>query len=119
MSERDKPEVVSYFAEREAASCRVETQGGSVYWLSEPDDSGTRWVVREHLQSSDTNTMVMQKFSQSKERLDLGDKFRARLGGDIQQGMPFVLEVREHDTRILSEVVVAIEVGNIPEMIFR
>ncbi len=63
--------------------------------------------------------MVMQKFSQSKDRVDFGDKFRGRLTGDIQQGMPFVLEVPEHDTRILSEVVVAIEVGNIPEMIFR
>jgi hypothetical protein len=110
---------VEYFSERDGSCCRLETQGGTVYWLSEADASGLRWVVREHLQSSDTNTMVMQKFSQTKDRLDLGDKFRGKLAGDIQQGMPFVLEVPEHDTRILSEVVVAIEVGNIPEMIFR
>ena len=89
-----------------------------MYWLSEADDDGYRWVVREHLQSSDTNTMVMQKFSSSKESLDLGDKFRGRLAGDVQAGMPFVLEVSDRETRILSEVVVAIEVGNVPEMIF-
>jgi hypothetical protein len=119
MSERDTPKGVDFFSERDPSSCRLETQGGTVYWLSEADDDGMRWVVREHLQSSDTNTMVMQKFSQTKDRLDLGDKFRGKLAGDIQQGMPFVLEVPEHETRILSEIVVAIEIGNIPEMIFR
>ena len=108
----------NFFSERDPASCRVETQGGSVYWLSEADDDGYRWIVREHLQSSDTNTMVMQKFSSSKESLDLGDKFRGRLAGDVQAGMPFVLEVSDRETRILSEVVVAIEVGNVPQMIF-
>ncbi len=106
------------FSERDPSSCRVETQGGSVYWLSEPDGDGYRWVVREHLQSSDSNTMVMQKFSSSKESLDLGDKFRGKLAGDVQAGMPFVLEVSGRETRILSEVVVAIEVGNVPQMIF-
>ncbi len=89
-----------------------------MYWLSEADDDGYRWVVREHLQSSDSNTMVMQKFSSSKESLDLGDKFRGRLAGDVQSGMPFVLEISDRETRILSEVVVAIEVGNVPQMIF-
>lgn len=118
MSQEQRSERVEFFSEQDTSSCRLETQGGTVYWLSEAADDRFRWVVREHLQSSDTNTMVMQKFSQTKDRLDLGDKFRARLAGDIQQGMPFVLEVPEHDTRILSEVVVAIEVGNIPEMIF-
>jgi hypothetical protein len=119
MSDGDSSQVVTLFAEREPVSCRVETQGGTVYWISDPDPNGMRWVVREHLQSSETNTMVLQKFSNTKERLDLGDKFRCRLGGDIQQGMPFVLDVTDHETRILSEPVVAIEVGNIPEMIFR
>ena len=106
------------FRERDPASCRIETQGGSVYWLSEADDEGYRCIVREHLQSSDTNTMVMQKFSSTNESLDLGDKFRGRLAGDVQAGMPFVLEVSGRETRILSEVVVGIEVGNVPQMIF-
>jgi hypothetical protein len=119
MSERDRPKELEFFAERNPASCRVETQGGTVYWLSETDEDGSRWIVREHLQSSDTNTMVMQKFSHTKASLDLGDKFRGRLAGDIQQGMPFVIEIPERETRILSEIVVTIEVGNIPEMIFR
>ena len=114
----DSPAQGNFFAERDPSSCRVETQGGSVYWLSEADDDGYRWIVREHLQCSDTNTMVMQKFSSSKESLDLGDKFRGRLAGDVQAGMPFVLEISERETRILSEVVVAIEVGNVPQMIF-
>ena len=107
----------NFFSERDPSSCRVETQGGSVYWLSEADEDGFRWVVREHLQT-DTNTMVMQKFSSSKESLDLGDKFRGKLAGDVQAGMPFVLEISGRETRILSEVVVAIEVGNVPQMIF-
>jgi hypothetical protein len=33
--------------------------------------------------------------------------------------MPFIIEVTEHETRILSEIVVGIEIGNVPEMIFR
>ena len=119
MSECAKPQGLDFFSERNPASCRIETQGGTVYWLSEADDEGYRWIVREQLQSSDTNTMVMQKFSHSKDSLDLGDKFRGRLAGDIQQGMPFIIEVTEHETRILSEIVVGIEVGNVPEMIFR
>ena len=115
MSEENKG---SFFSERDFSSCRVETQGGSVYWLSESGDDGYRWVVREHLDAMDTNTMVMQKFSSSKESLDLDDKFRGRLAGDVQTGMPFVLEVSGRETRILSEVVVAIEVGNVPQAIF-
>jgi hypothetical protein len=108
----------NFFPAEEPSSCRIETQGGTVYWLSEPHDDGYRWVVREHLKSSDTNTMVMQRFSHSTESLDLGDKFRGKLGGDVQIGMPLVLEVFNRETRILSEVVVAIEVGNVPQMIF-
>ena len=118
MTERAKQEELTYFSEREALSCRVETQGGTVYWLSEPDEAGYRWIVREHLRNSDTNTMVMQKFSASQERLDLGDKFRATLGGDVVIGLPFVLEVKNRDTRILTEAVVTIEVGNVPAMVF-
>jgi hypothetical protein len=60
----------------------------------------------------------MQPITSTKEALDLGDKFRCRLGGDVVIGLPFVLEVTGRETRILSEVVVAIEVGNVPEMIF-
>ena len=111
-------EKVQTFEESNTGSCRIETEGGTVYWLSPPDDDNNRWVVREHLRNSETNTMVMQPITSSKDGLDLGDKFKARLGGDIVIGLPFVLEVNSQETRILSEVVVAIEVGNVPEMIF-
>lgn len=107
-----------HFLESRREGCRIETQGGTVYWLSEADDDATRWIVREHLKTSDTNTMVMHKFSKKQRELDLGDKFRGRLSGDVQIGMPFVLEVVDCETRILSEPVVAIEVGNVPTMIF-
>ncbi len=111
-------EGVRVFSETDPSSCRIETQGGTVYWLSEAGTNGIRWVVREHLKSSETNTMVMQKFATSQEPLDLGDKFRATLGGDVVIGLPFVLEVKNRDTRILTEAVVTIEVGNVPEMVF-
>lgn len=118
MSANEDPANFRVFSENEPTSCRIETQGGTVYWLSEADPDGSRWVVREHLKSSDTNTMVMQRFSASQERLDLGDKFRASLGGDVIVGLPFVLEMKSRDTRILTEAVVSIEVGNVPAMIF-
>jgi len=118
MSGEENSSGCRVFSETDPTSCRIETQGGTVYWLSEAGPDGIRWVVREHLKSSVTNTMVMQKFSSSQERLDLGDKFRATLGGDIVIGLPFVLEVKNRDTRILTEAVVTIEVGNVPEMVF-
>ncbi len=119
MSEtKNDSQKVQTFEESNPGSCRIETEGGTVYWLSQPDGEARRWVVREHLRNSDTNTMVMQPITSSKDGLDLGDKFQARLGGDIVIGLPFVLEVSNTGTRILSEVVVAIEVGNVPEMIF-
>ncbi len=115
---KENPSGIRVFSESDPSSCRIETQGGTVYWLSEAGPDGVSWVVREHLKSSDTNTMVMQKFSTCQERLDLGDKFRAALGGDVVLGLPFVLEVKNRDTRILTEAVVTIEVGNVPEMVF-
>jgi len=118
MSTPNETEKVQTFEESSTASCRVETDGGTVYWLSAPESDSQRWVVREHLRNADTNTMVMQPITSSKDGLDLGDKFRACLGGDVVIGLPFVLEINDCETRILSEVVVAIEVGNVPEMIF-
>lgn len=105
------------FPEDDPTGCRIETQGGTVYWLSQADGDGCRWIVREHLRSSDTNTMVMHKVSYQ-GGLDLGDKFRARLASDVEIGAPFVLEVIDMDTRILSEPVATIEVGNVPAMLF-
>lgn len=118
MSTSNESSKVQSFEDSNPGSCRVETQGGTVYWISTSDEDGMRWIVREHLRSSDTNTMVMQPITSTKEALDLGDKFQGRLGGDIVIGLPFVLEVSGRETRILSEVVVAIEIGNVPEMIF-
>ena len=109
---------VREFPERNPSSCRIETGGGTVYWLSRAGTDRIRWVVREHLRSSETNTMVLQKVAESKDRLDMGDKFRAVLVGDVVVGLPFVLEVKNPETRILTEAVVGIEVGDIPAMIF-
>jgi hypothetical protein len=117
MSNGTTSDLQDFFSESDRESCRIETQGGTVYWVSEAHPDGTRWIVREHLKTSDTNTMVMHKFSKQLD-FDLGDKFRGRLAGDVQVGMPFVLEVVDRETRILSEPVVLIEVGNIPAMIF-
>ena len=118
MNGKEIPGEVRVFSETDPASCRIETQGGTVYWISEAGPDGLRWVVREHLKSSETNTMVMQRFATSKDPLDLGDKFRATLGGEVTIGLPFVLEVKNRDTRILTEAVVSIEVGNVPAMVF-
>jgi hypothetical protein len=111
VSERDT------FSQTDPACCRIETHGGTVYWLSNAETDGTRWIIREHLRSSDTNTVVMHKASANGD-VDLGDKFRARLKSDVTVGAPFILEFVEKETRILSEPVVEIEVGNVPTMLF-
>lgn len=108
------------FSEHDSSSCRIETQGGTVYWLSRADDDGLRWVVREHLQSSDTNTMVMHRGSGGEKgsEVDLGDKFKGWIRSDVQIGSPFVIEVSDNVSRIMSEPVVDIEIGKVPEMLF-
>src|SRR5262245_16902839 len=117
MGNRRNEADVHEFPEKNRGSCRIETGGGTVYWLSGAGTDGVRWVVREHLRSSETNTMVVQN-SESADRLDMGDKFRAVLVGDVVVGLPFVLAVKNPETRILTEAVVGIEVGDIPAMIF-
>ncbi len=107
-----------FFPENDPSSCRIETRGGTVYWLSAPESDGYRWVVREELRGAETETMVMQKLRHSKDAFDLGDKFRARLAGGVQEGLPFVLEVKGSDTKILTEIVVSLETGTLPEMVF-
>lgn len=97
-------------------SFRIETEGGTVYWLSKPDSDGIRWVLREH--QLDSHTMIMQPIAGSSDRVDFGTKFRARLGGAISSGTPFLLEVVDSDTRILSEAITNVEVGNVPDLIF-
>ena len=118
MAKKANPQGARVFSENDRESCRIETQGGTVYWLSKAEKDGSRWVVREHQKSAETNTMVMQRLSASQERLDLGDKFRASLAGDVVIGLPFVLEVQKRDARILTEAVTSIEVGNVPTMVF-
>ena len=106
-----------FFDREETSNARIETRGRTVYWISQADDDGVRWIVREHLERSETNTMVMLKHTNN-ESPDLGDKFRARLGSDVEIDKPFVLELTENETRIVTEAVEEIEIGTVPEMIF-
>ncbi len=62
--------------------------------------------------------MIMQPITASSDGPDFGSKFKARLGGNVITGSPFLLEVQDSETRILSEAVVSIEVGEVPELIF-
>ena len=122
MSERREPKETRFFSQGDSASCRIETQGGTVYWLSDADEDGARWVIREQLQSLHTETLVMQRSPDPvnpTDAPDLGDKFRGRLAEDIHQGKPLVLELIGDDSSIRSEIVVAIEAGNVPAMLFR
>lgn len=116
MSPPNESESTSSFEATHPDSFRIETEGGTLYWLSKPDSEGVRWVLREHQMES--HTMIMQPISGSKDQIDFGSKFRARLGGTISGGTPFLLEVMESETRILSEAITSIEVGNVPDLIF-
>ena len=116
MSPQNNSENVQSFEPSHPESFRIETEGGTVYWLSAPDSESTRQVIREHELS--TGTMIMQPIATSSDGPDFGSKFKARLGGDLVTGLPFLLEVQDSETRILSEAIVSIEVGNVPEMVF-
>ena len=114
--ETEKSSEGQRFGQDETPSCRVMTRGGTVYWLSEAQEDGYRWVVREHLGTSQTSTMVVQKSPSGS--VDLGDKFRGRVLADIVVGEPLELEAVGSKAQIVSEPVVSIEVGNVPAMLF-
>ena len=118
MSTQDEAEKVKTAGSTHPGSCRIKTEGGTVYWISAADSEGKHWVVRDHEHDSETNTMVMQPIESSKDGLDFGEKFKARLGGSLVVGRPFLLELDEHETRILSEIITSIEVGNVPDVFF-
>ena len=117
MSGTESTESHPVLEEKDPTSARIETQGGTVYWISEADETEARWIVREHLRTNDTNTMVVQKASANTD-VDLSDKFRAIIRSNVEIGSPFVLELVEATTRIVSEPVVELEIGDIPSMIF-
>lgn len=119
MENKTSPNQARFLAEKDGAACRIETRGGTVYWVSSSDAEGLRWVIREQLQSADTNTQVVQRGVGTRIEVDLGDKFRARLKGAVTPGKPCVLEMPRDGAQIVTDVVVAVEVGGLPEMIFR
>ena len=117
MSEPTQLRRTDFYCANDSAACRVETRGGTIYWMGEADDDGFRPVVRDQLPATGTDTMVLQTISQSKKPFELTGSFRGRLAGDVQEGLPFVLEIPDHRVRILSEIVVEIDVGTLPEEI--
>lgn len=111
-------EATEPFAIETPSSCRIESESGTVYWLSAPDEAGYRAVVREPPQDATTGTMVVQPMTAEQQDVEIGDRFRGKLRSDIEVGMSLALEVFGSETRILSEVVVAIDRENVPDEIF-
>lgn len=120
-----QPDVASVppFAKETASGCRVETECGTVYWLGSPDDEGIRDVMREPAKDGTSATMMVQRPTAHPKSQEISEKFRATLRSDVKAGMSLSLEISGEASgkasRILSEVVVAIEPGNVPEELFR
>ena len=104
------------------SACRIETESGTVYWLSAPDADGYRSVVREPPQDTfSTGTLFVQApptDEKHEENSEAGEKFRGRLRSEVVVGMSLALEILGQETGLLSEVVVGIEPGNVPKEIF-
>ena len=112
-------EFIEPFAIGTASSCRIESESGTVYWLSAPEEDGYRSVVREPPRNAATGTMIVQPPTADQEHVEIKDRFRGRLRSDVQVGMSLALDIFGSKTRILSEVVVRIERGNVPDEIFQ
>ena len=118
-SVKEEKSSVPPFAVATASGCRVETECGTVYWLGCPDDEGIRDVMREPSPGGTSATMIVQKPTAHPKNHEISEKFRGKLKSDVEVGMSLALEVSGEASRILSEVVVKIEPGNVPEEIFR
>ena len=113
------PSSIEPFAKATTTGCRIETECGTVYWLGCPDDEGFRDVMREPAPEGASGTMVVQRPTAHPKNHKIRGKFRAKLRIDVEVGMSLALEVTGEKSRILSEVVVNIEPGNVPEELFR
>ncbi len=118
-SVNDAAKSIAPFAAETASGCRVETECGTVYWLGCPDDEGVRDVMREPSPDGTSATMVMRRPTAHPKNHKISEKFRAKLRSDVEAGMSLALEISGEESRILSEVVVNIEPGNVPEELFR
>lgn len=118
-SVKEERSSVPPFAVAAASGCRVETECGTVYWLGCPDDEGFRDVMREPTSTGTSATMIVQKPTAHPKNHAISEKFRGKLKSDVEVGMSLALEVAGEASRILSEVVVKIEPGNVPEELFR
>lgn len=106
------------FRAKADSACRVETECGTVYWFSRPDEDGVRDVVREPAAGGKSCTMIVQRPTRHPRNQEISERFRGELRTDVQVGMSLALEVTGEKSRILSEVVVKIEPGDIPEDLF-
>ena len=75
--------------------------------------------MREPSPGGTSATMIVQKPTAHPKNHEISEKFRGKLKSDVEVGMSLALEVSGEASRILSEVVVKIEPGNVPEEIFR
>jgi hypothetical protein len=108
------------YAAQAGRSCRIETQSGTVYWLSPPDDEGYRAIIREPARDASTGTLLVQGAvgAGGADGAHLTERFRGKLGADAKVGMSLNLQVFGTASRVLSEVVVRIEEGNVPPGLF-
>ncbi len=118
-SVNDAAKSIEPFAKATTTGCRIETECGTVYWLGCPDDEGVRDVMREPAPEGASGTMIMQAPNAQSESPKIKGRFRGKLRSDVEIGMSLALEISGQASRILSEVVVNIEPGNVPEELFR
>ena len=75
MNVKENPGEVRVFSESDAANCRIETQGGTVYWISEanpideedvPDDLETsdRYIAIPHKNDLDLGNQLALRFAE-------------------------------------------------------
>ena len=100
------------------ASCRIETESGTVYWVSAPDEEGVRTIVRERSNEIGSSTMLVPSLGQESKSTQLGRRFRGRLTKDVEIGDSLVIEVKDAAIRILTEVAVKLEEGEVPDAVF-
>ena len=117
LSASDRTHTGSYSVD-DPSDCRIETEGGTVYWFSGPAEDGYRSVLRDPPRDHVTGTLLVQKPTSS-EHAELHTKFRGKLRTEVKVGISLALEVLGSDASVLSEVVVSIETGDVPEEIFQ
>ena len=104
------------FLPRNPGSCRIETESGTVYWLTGPDAETTRSIYRDSKNAAKSSTMKLATPGGGETAIH--DRFRGTIVGEVNVGKSVVFAIKTTGEKVLTETVVSIEATPVPSELF-